>query len=75
MSLYNQQKKKALLEGCNDAQLVKDTGETFNPDKNPYVAHGLLRLLNMGGKNPQLDLSVQGKLPGWENTYKSLYHD
>ncbi len=73
VALYNLQKKKALLEGCNDDQLIKDTGETFNPAKNPYINKGLLRLLNMGGKNPPLDLSVKGKLPGWENNYESLY--
>ncbi len=73
VALYNLQKKKAMLEGCNDDQLTKDTGEVFNPDKNPYISTGLLRLLNMGGNNPPLDLSVRGKLPGWENNYDSLY--
>ncbi len=75
VALYNLHKKNAFLEGCNDEQLVKDTGETFNPEKNPYVTTGLLRLLNMGGRNPQLDLSVHGKLPGWENNYKTLYQE
>ena len=73
VALFNQQKKKATLEGCNDDQLVKDTGETFNPDKNPYINTGLLRLLNMGGKNPPINLAVTGKLPGWENNYDKLY--
>ncbi len=74
-ALYNLQKKNAFNEGVNDERLVKETGETFNPAKNPYVSTGLLRLLNMGGRNPQLDLSVQGDLPGWKNTYKELYQD
>lgn len=73
VALYNLQKKNAFNEGVNDAQLTKETGETFNPAKNPYVSTGLLRLLNMGGKNPSLDLSVQGTLPGWVNNYDTLY--
>ena len=75
VAMYNLQKKDAFLDGCNDAKLVKQTGETFNPDKNPYINHGLLRLLNMGGRNPQLDLSVKGNLPGWTNNYDTLYQD
>ncbi len=73
VALFNKQKKDAINEGINDEQLVSDTGKTFNPDKNLYISTGLLRLLNMGGKNPALDLSVRGKLPGWENNYDSLY--
>jgi hypothetical protein len=73
VALYNLQKKHAFLEGCNDERLAKETGETFNPAKNPYISTGLLRLLNMGGQNPPVDLSVRGKLPGWENTYDQLY--
>ncbi|NOZ46362.1 MAG: 3-hydroxyacyl-CoA dehydrogenase/enoyl-CoA hydratase family protein [Chlorobi bacterium] len=72
-ALFNLQKKNAFKEGCNDERLTKETGETFNPDKNPYISTGLLRLLNMGGRNPSLDLSVKGKLPGWENNYDNLY--
>jgi len=73
VALYNKQKKQAMLEGCNDDKLVEDTGITFNPDKNPYISTGLLRLLNMGGKNPSLDLSVRGNLPGWTNSFNDLY--
>nr|NQU92010.1 hypothetical protein [Bacteroidota bacterium] len=73
VALFNLQKKNAKREGCNDEQLTRETGETFNPEKNPYISTGLLRLLNMGGKNPPLDLSVRGKLPGWENNYDNLY--
>ncbi len=74
-ALYNLQKRNAFNEGVNDARLVKETGETFNPAKNPYVSKGLLRLLNMGGQNPPLDLSVQGELPGWKNNYIQLYEE
>jgi 3-hydroxyacyl-CoA dehydrogenase/enoyl-CoA hydratase/carnithine racemase len=73
VALYNLQKKNSLKEGIDDERLIKETGETFNPAKNPYVATGLLRLLNMGGRNPKMDLSVRGDLPGWANTYKHLF--
>ncbi|MEI6436386.1 MAG: 3-hydroxyacyl-CoA dehydrogenase NAD-binding domain-containing protein [Bacteroidota bacterium] len=73
VALYNLQKKNAFAEGCNDARLTRETGETFNPAKNPYISTALLRLLNIGGQNPPLDLSIQGKLPGWENSYNSLF--
>jgi len=73
VALYNLQKKNALSEGCNDERLTRETGETFNPAKNPYISSSLLRLLNIGGQNPTLNLSVQGNLPGWENNYDRLY--
>ncbi|MCX6277802.1 MAG: 3-hydroxyacyl-CoA dehydrogenase NAD-binding domain-containing protein [Bacteroidetes bacterium] len=73
VALYNLQKKNAFAEGCNDARLTRETGEAFNPAKNPYISTALLRLLNIGGQNPPLDLSIQGKLPGWENNYNSLF--
>jgi 3-hydroxyacyl-CoA dehydrogenase/enoyl-CoA hydratase/carnithine racemase len=73
VALYNLQKKNAFNEGVNDERLTAECGETFNPAKNPYISTGLLRLLNMGGKNPALDLSVQGELPGWKNNYSTLY--
>jgi 3-hydroxyacyl-CoA dehydrogenase/enoyl-CoA hydratase/carnithine racemase len=72
VALYNLQKKNSLTEGIDDERLVKETGETFNPEKNPYISTGLLRLLNMGGRNPKMDLSVRGDLPGWKNRYDSL---
>jgi hypothetical protein len=73
VALYNLQKKNAFAEGCKNERLSRETGETFNPAKNPYIATSLLRLLNIGGQNPPLNLSVQGKLPGWENNYDKLY--
>ncbi len=74
VALYNLQKKNALAEGCNDNQLTKECGETFNPEKNPYISTALLRLLNIGGQNPPVNLAPQGKLPGWENNYDKLYY-
>lgn len=73
VALYNLQKKNALNEGVNDERLTKECAETFNPAKNAYITTGLLRLLNMGGKNPAIDLSVRGELPGWKNNYQNLY--
>jgi 3-hydroxyacyl-CoA dehydrogenase/enoyl-CoA hydratase/carnithine racemase len=73
VALYNKQKKDAFNEGLNDNQLTTECGETFNPSKNPYISTALLRLLNIGGKNPPLDLSVLGDLPGWTNNYENLY--
>ena len=73
VALYNLQKKNALAEGCNDDQLTRECGETFNPEKNPYISTALLRLLNIGGQNPPVNLAPQGKLPGWVNNYDNLY--
>ena len=73
VALYNLQKKNAFNEGVNDDRLTKECAETFNPAKNAYITTGLLRLLNMGGKNPAIDLSVRGELPGWKNNYQNLY--
>ena len=73
VALYNLQKKNAFAEGCNDERLTRETGETFNPAKNAYISTSLLRLLNIGGQNPPLNLSIEGKLPGWENNYEKLY--
>jgi 3-hydroxyacyl-CoA dehydrogenase/enoyl-CoA hydratase/carnithine racemase len=73
LALYNLQKQNAFNEGVNDARLTKETGETFNPEKNPYISTALLRLLNMGGPNPPVDMTPRGILPGWVNNYANLY--
>ena len=73
VALYNLQKQNSFREGINDERLTQETGETFNPAKNPYISTGLLRLLNMGGKNPPMDLTPQGDLPGWKNIYDLLF--
>ena len=69
----NIQKKAAFHEGIDDEKLVKDTGEVFNPDKNPYVSTGLLRLLNMGGRNPKMDLTPRGPYQGWKDRYNTMH--
>jgi enoyl-CoA hydratase/carnithine racemase len=71
--LYNLQKKNAYRKGINDERLTQETGETFNPAKNPYISTGLLRLLNLGGKNPPMDLTPRGDLPDWNNTFDNLF--
>lgn len=59
--------KKELARGADDAALAKETGEVFNPRKNPYIRAGLVKLLDRGGKAPPMDYSCQGvALPGWQ---------
>lgn len=58
--------KKELQRGIDDEALAHETGETFNPDKNPYVRSGLLKLLDRGARPPKMDYSCAGTdLPGW----------
>lgn len=50
-----------------DSALAKETAETFNPVKNPYIRAGLLSLLDRGGKPPPMDYACSnGELPGWQ---------
>ncbi|MFO0838449.1 MAG: 3-hydroxyacyl-CoA dehydrogenase NAD-binding domain-containing protein [Phycisphaerae bacterium] len=50
-----------------DAALAKETGETFNPEKNPFIRTGLLSLLDRGGKPPPMDYACEDvELPGWQ---------
>jgi 3-hydroxyacyl-CoA dehydrogenase/enoyl-CoA hydratase/carnithine racemase len=61
--------KKELARGApplDDEALARETGETFNPRKNPYIRSGLLKLLDRGGRVPPIDYAVNGvELPGW----------
>jgi len=58
--------KQELARGANDEMLAHETGETFNPQKNPYIRTGLLALLNRGQRAPKMDYSCVGvTLPGW----------
>lgn len=61
--------KKQLARGTpplDDEALARETGETFNPRKNPYCKAGLLKLLDRGGRVPPIDYTVNGvELPGW----------
>ncbi len=70
--LYHKQKRDAFLYGIDDEKLVKEAGETFNPEKNPYIERGILRLLNRGKQNPPMDLAVRGSLPKFKQNYREL---
>ena len=58
--------KKELARGADDEALARETGEIFNPKKNPFVSTGLLALLDRGGKRVKMDYACIGtELPGW----------
>ncbi|MDP6310680.1 MAG: 3-hydroxyacyl-CoA dehydrogenase NAD-binding domain-containing protein [Phycisphaerales bacterium] len=58
--------KKELQRGIDDEALAHETGETFNPDKNPFIRSGLVKLLDRGARPPKMDYSCIGtELPGW----------
>ncbi len=58
--------KLQLARGADDEALAQETGEIFNPRKNPYVATGLLALLDRGARAPKMDYACrETKLPGW----------
>jgi 3-hydroxyacyl-CoA dehydrogenase/enoyl-CoA hydratase/carnithine racemase len=59
--------KKELARGIDDEALAHETGETFNPRKNPYIRTGLLKLLDRGAaRSAPMDYEVNGiELPGW----------
>ncbi len=59
--------KKELARDADDEQLAKETGEVFNPKKNPYIKTGLLALLDRGGKRLKMDYACKDTvLPGWQ---------
>ena len=58
--------KRELARDADDEELARETGETFNPKKNPYIRKGLLALLDRGTRPPPMDYSCLGvQLPGW----------
>jgi len=58
--------KKELERGIDDEALAQDTAATFNPDKNPFIRSGLIKLLDRGARPPKMDYSCAGTdLPGW----------
>lgn len=58
--------KQELARGADDAALATETGETFNPKKNPFIRTGLLTLLDRGGRAPKMDYACREvTLPGW----------
>ncbi|MBI4716951.1 MAG: hypothetical protein HY763_04045 [Planctomycetes bacterium] len=58
--------KEELQRGADDEALARETGETFNPRKNPFIRTGLLALLDRRSKPPPMDYSCEHvRLPGW----------
>ena len=59
--------KQELAREINDEALAEETGEIFNPIKNPFVATGLLALLDRRSRTPKMDYSCRSvQLPGWQ---------
>jgi hypothetical protein len=73
IALNNLQKRKSLAEEIDDQRLPWKQAKHSIPQKNPYISTSFLRLLNIGGQNPPLNLAVQGKLSDWQNNYNELY--
>ena len=58
--------KQQLARGSDDEALAKETGEIFNPRKNPFISTGLLGLLDRGARAPKMNYACLGtELPGW----------
>ena len=59
--------KRELARGADDEALARETGEVFNPKKNPFIRTGLLALLDRRAKAPSMDYACTNvRLPGWE---------
>jgi len=59
--------KKQAARGIDDNALAQETGEVFNPKKNPYINSGLIKLLDRSARPPKMDYATEGvELPGWE---------
>ncbi len=59
--------KHELARGIDDEALAIETGETFNPKKNPFVSTGLLALLDRGARAPKMNyVCTNVRLPGWQ---------
>ena len=64
--------KAQLAREADDAQLGRETGEVFDPNRNPFIRSGLVKLLDRGGRAPKMDYCCRGiDLPGWEYPRKS----
>jgi 3-hydroxyacyl-CoA dehydrogenase/enoyl-CoA hydratase/carnithine racemase len=59
--------KAQLARDQDDAELAKETGEVFDPRRNPYIRSGLVKLLDRGARPPKMDYTTRDvDLPGWE---------
>jgi len=60
--------KLQLGRGADDEALARETGEVFNPKKNPYISTGLLGLLDRGARAPRMNYACgDTRLPGWRH--------
>jgi len=58
--------KQQLARGSDDEALARETGEIFNPKKNPFISTGLLALLDRGARAPKMNYAcLNMELPGW----------
>jgi|CXWL01.1.fsa_nt_gi 3-hydroxyacyl-CoA dehydrogenase/enoyl-CoA hydratase/carnithine racemase len=58
--------KRELARGTDDEALAKETGEIFNPKKNPFIRTGLLALLDRAHRPPPMNYACTDvQLPGW----------
>ncbi|MHC4090483.1 MAG: 3-hydroxyacyl-CoA dehydrogenase NAD-binding domain-containing protein [Planctomycetota bacterium] len=58
--------KQQLARGTDDEALARETGEVFNPKKNPFISTGLLALLDRGARVPKMNYAcADTQLPGW----------
>ncbi len=58
--------KQQLARGVDDEALAIETGEIFNPKKNPFIRMGLLALLDRGARAPKMNYAcLDTVLPGW----------
>ena len=58
--------KQQLARGADDEALARETGEIFNPRKNPFISVGLLALLDRGVRAPKMNYAcLDTPLPGW----------
>ncbi len=58
--------KHQLARDADDAILGIETGEVFNPAKNPFIDSGLLKLLDRAARPPKMNYCCNGvTLPGW----------
>jgi len=58
--------KQQMSRGADDEALAVETGEIFNPHKNPFVSTGLLSLLDRGARAPKMNYDCTNvELPGW----------
>jgi 3-hydroxyacyl-CoA dehydrogenase/enoyl-CoA hydratase/carnithine racemase len=59
--------KLELARGADDEALARETGEVFNPRKNPFIRTALLALLDRRAKPPPMDYRCTNvHLPGWQ---------